>query len=140
MAKKAKKDYATSCDVPIAAMIDVVFLLLIYFILNAKEVVDEAWVAVNLPGPPDPRVKVDTPPQTVDIFVQSDAYYYQGNRKNLEEMERTIMGFTAMTEVTVNIKVSTKAKHSSLVLLLDRLNKHKLEKFNIHTLKPQLSQ
>jgi biopolymer transport protein ExbD len=139
MAKKAKKDFSASCEVPIAAMIDVVFLLLIYFILNAKEVVDEAWVAVNLPGPPVGPPPKD-PPQTVDIFVQSDAYFYQGNRKNLEEIERTIMGFSAMTEVTVNIKVSLKAKHSSLVLLLDRLNKHKLEKFNIHTLKPQLSQ
>lgn len=139
--KKPKKDRSEDAEVPISAMIDVVFLLLVYFIVTSKEVVDEAWVSVNLPGPPPPDIKMEPPP-TIDIFVQSDRYIYQGNDRSLDEMERTLMGLGAAMgqDVTINIKVSLKAKHQMLVLLLDRMNKHKLSKFNLHTLKSPLSQ
>ncbi|MCM8542738.1 MAG: biopolymer transporter ExbD [Lentisphaeraceae bacterium] len=140
--KKPKKDRSEEAEVPISAMIDVVFLLLIYFIVTSKEIVDEAWVSVNLPGPPPPDQPKIEPPPTIDIFVQSDRYIYQGNDRSLDEMERTLMGLGAAMgeDVTINIKVSLKAKHQMLVLLLDRMNKHKLSKFNLHTLKDPLSQ
>lgn len=142
MAKKEKKDRSEKAEVPIAAMIDVTFLLLIYFIVTSKEIVDEAWVSVNLPGPPPPEAVPDEPPPTIDIFVQSDRYIYQGNDKDLDDMEKTLMGLSsAMGEdVTINVKVSLKAKHETLVLLLDRMNKAKLQNFNLHSLKEPLSQ
>ena len=142
MAKRKKKDYSEESEVPIAAMIDVTFLLLIYFIVTSKEIVDEAWVSVNLPGPPPPDAHVDEPPPTIDVFVQSDRYVYQGNNKDLDDMERTLIGIgSAMGEdVVINVKVSLKAKHERLVLLLDRMNKAGLQKFNLHSLKEPLSQ
>ena len=143
MARKKKKIVEEEAEVPIAAMIDVVFLLLIYFIVTSKEVVDEAWVAVNLPGPPPPsEVEPPPPPPSVDIFVQSDKYYYQGAGKDLTAIEGTLKGiYAAMGEETIiNIKVSMYAKHEMLVLLLDRMNKAKLETFNLHSLKHALSQ
>ena len=141
MARKKRKDRSEEAEVPIAAMIDVTFLLLIYFIVTSKEIVDEAWVSVNLPGPPPPEMVEEEPPPSIDVFVQSDRYVYQGNNKNLEDMERTLLGIgSAMGEdVTINIKVSLKAKHEQLVLLLDRMNKAKLQNFNLHSLKEPLS-
>ncbi|MCM8532861.1 MAG: biopolymer transporter ExbD [Lentisphaeraceae bacterium] len=142
MAKKKKKDRSEEAEVPIAAMIDVTFLLLIYFIVTSKEIVDEAWVSVNLPGPPPPEKIEEEPPPSIDIFVQSDRYIYQGNDKDLDDMEKTLMGIgSAMGEdVTINVKVSLKAEHQKLVLLLDRMNKANLQNFNLHSLKEPLSQ
>ncbi|MCM8537131.1 MAG: biopolymer transporter ExbD [Lentisphaeraceae bacterium] len=142
MAKKKKKDRSEEAEVPIAAMIDVTFLLLIYFIVTSKEIVDEAWVSVNLPGPPPPEQIEEEPPPSIDIFVQSDRYIYQGNDKDLDDMEKTLMGIgSAMGEdVTINVKVSLKAHHEKLVLLLDRMNKANLQNFNLHSLKEPLSQ
>lgn len=142
MANKKKKDRSEESEVPIAAMIDVTFLLLIYFIVTSKEIVDEAWVSVNLPGPPPPDQIEQEPPPTIDVFVQSDRYVYQGNDKDLDDMERTLMGIgSAMGEdVTINVKVSLKAEHERLVLLLDRMNKAGLNNFNLHSLKEPLSQ
>lgn len=142
MAKKKKKDRSEEAEVPIAAMIDVTFLLLIYFIVTSKEIVDEAWVSVNLPGPPPPEKVEEEPPPSIDIFVQSDRYIYQGNDKDLDDMEKTLMGIgSAMGEdVTINVKVSLKAHHEKLVLLLDRMNKANLQNFNLHSLKEPLSQ
>ena len=141
MAKKKKKDRSEDCEVPIAAMIDVTFLLLIYFIVTAKEIVVEAWVSVNLPGPPPPEQVPEEPPPTIDIFVQSDRYVYQGNDKELTSIEQTLVGlFAAMgDEAIINVKISLEAKHENLVLLLDRMNKVGLKKFNLHSLKEQLS-
>jgi biopolymer transport protein ExbD len=139
MSRKQKKDRSEKCETPMAAMIDVVFLLLIYFIVTSKEIVDEAWVSVNLPGPP-PTEPVEPPP-TIDVFVLSEEYVYQGSRKDLDEMSSTLAGLgSAMgDDVTINVKVSTIARHKNLVLLLDRMNKAGLHKFNIHTLKEPLS-
>jgi biopolymer transport protein ExbD len=142
MAKKKKKDRSESCEVPIAAMIDVTFLLLIYFIVTSKEIVDEAFVSVNLPGPPPPNQVETDPPPTIDIFVQSDRYVYQGNDKDLDDIEKTLMGISQAMgdEVSINVKVSLKAEHQQLVLLLDRMNKAELKNFNLHSLKEPLSQ
>ena len=95
---------------------------------------------MNLPGPPLEQPK-DEPPPTIDVFVQSTEYYYQGSPKQLDEMEGILRGIQeAMgNEVTINVKVSEKALHHQLVRLLDRMNKVDLTNFNIHTLKPQLS-
>jgi biopolymer transport protein ExbD len=47
MAKRTHK----SAEMPISTLIDVVFLLLIYFIVTQKEIIPEAHLAVNLPAP-----------------------------------------------------------------------------------------
>jgi biopolymer transport protein ExbD len=141
MARKKRKDRSEDAEVPISAMIDVVFLLLVYFIVTSKEIIDEAWVSVNLPGPP-PETPEEDPPPTIDIFVQSDRYIYQGSNRDLGEMERILDGIGGAMgdDVTINVKVSIHAQHEKLVLLLDRMNKAGLANFNLHTLKPQLSQ
>lgn len=120
------------CEVPIAAMIDVVFLLLVYFIVTSTAVVDEAFVQVNTPGPGSPDVKNPT----LDIYVLDEHYELMGKRYNLAEMEQYLDNVSrVMDQPAVNIKVLKTAKHKKLVRLLDSLNKVKLTKFSLHTLK-----
>jgi len=140
MARKKKKRDEADADVPIAAMIDVVFLLLIYFIVTIKTTIDQAWVAVNLPGPPA-EPPPETPPPPIDIFVQSDSYIYMNGQKSLDDMEGTLRNIKAMNneDVMVNIKVSLKARHHKLVDLLDLLSKVGLKNFNLHSLKGPVS-
>ncbi|NCU27823.1 biopolymer transporter ExbD, partial [Candidatus Nomurabacteria bacterium] len=38
-------------EVPLSAMIDVVFLLLIYFIVSQKPIVEDTHLAIDLPAP-----------------------------------------------------------------------------------------
>ncbi len=124
-----------NCEVPIAAMIDVVFLLLVYFVVTSTEVVDEAYVQVNTPGPVIPPVPEDVPP-TLDIYVLDEHYEVMGRKYDLTEMNRYLGNISQiMDDPSVNIKVSQKTKHEKLVRLLDSLNKAKLSKFSLHTLK-----
>lgn len=130
------KDKSERCEVPVSAMIDVVFLLLVYFILTSTETIDEAFVQVNLPGPPDDPLKIKEPKNLIDIYVLEDTYQLMGKRYSLTEMDNYLVAAAdAFDDVTVNVKVSKAATHDKLVLLLDSLNKAKLSKFSLHTLR-----
>ena len=128
------KAKAERSEVPISAMIDVVFLLLIYFIVTSTEVVDEAFVKVNTPGEGD---TTDGPPQqTFDVYVLDEHYEIMGKKYNLTEIDHYLENIAeAVDDISVNIKVHKKAKHQKLVRLLDSLNKLKLTRFSLHTLK-----
>ena len=68
MGLRRKKDKKDAIDVPMSAVIDVVFLLLIYFILTYKEEIPEAHLQVNLPQPtPPPEEIKEEPPQILEI-------------------------------------------------------------------------
>ena len=121
-------------EVPIAAMIDVVFLLLVYFIMTSTQVVYEAYVQVNLPGPIEgPEVK---PKDSFNVFVFEEHYEVMGNKYSLSEMDNYLSKSAQFLKgVPVNIKISKQANHQKLVRLLDSLNKVEISKFNLHTLR-----
>ena len=125
-------------EVPISAMIDVVFLLLVYFIVTMKTTIDQAWVSVNLPGTSEPK---PNPPHSVDIFVQSGEYIVQNRVVSSAQLEDFLKSIKASNgdHVSLNLKVSLYAKHSRLVNLLDLLSKNDLENFNLHSLKEEVS-
>ena len=128
------KAKAERCEVPIAAMIDIVFLLLVYFIVTSTEVIDEAFVQVNLPGPV--TEPVSNPTDSMNIYVLEDHYEVMGQKYDLGEMDRYLGNISQiLTDISVNIKVSKKAEHKKLVRLLDLLNKVKVTKFSLNTLK-----
>ena len=141
MARKRRKRKEEKAEVPIASMIDVVFLLLVYFIVTMKPTLDQAWVAVNLPGPPDPNATPpdEIPPPPIDIYIQSGNYMYRNNALSLSQMESELKNIRAMnggdSDMAINIKVSLKARHSKLIDLLDLLSKVGLTNFNLHSLK-----
>lgn len=120
------------CEVPIAAMIDVVFLLLVYFIVTSTQVIDEAYVQVNLPG----KSNLEKTSETLDVYVFDSGYELMGRRYDYQEIEKYFTGLAqVLDDPSVNIKVSQKAEHHKLVRLLDLLNKVKVNKFSLHTLK-----
>ena len=133
-----KKVSSTEVSVPMAAMIDVVFLLLIYFIVTIKTTIDQAWVAVSLPGP---SIVNSEPKAQIDIDVQSGHYLYQNNKSDLAQLENVFRNIKDMNddELVINIRVSQQARHHKLVDLLDSLSKVGLENFNLHSLKDSLS-
>lgn len=49
--KKVKLENTVSASVPLSSMIDVVFLLLIYFIMTQKKVVNDVYLQTALPDP-----------------------------------------------------------------------------------------
>lgn len=128
-----RKKSADKLAVPMSSMIDVVFLLLIYFIVTQKEEISEAHLAVNLPAPGSSKPS-ETKPQLLEIEVYDGQYSLRGVSVSLATLETTLNNFRD-PELTVIIKVSINAKAQDLVHVLDLCQGAGLTKMNVVTLR-----
>jgi biopolymer transport protein ExbD len=128
---KRKKD--EDLAVPMSSMIDIVFLLLIYFIITQKDEISEAHLAVNLPSP-GRGTPPSTKPQLLEIEVHDNMYLMRGVALSLPTLEETLNKFRD-PELTVIIKVSVQAKARDLVAVLDLCQGAGLTKMNVVTLR-----
>ena len=93
--KKIKLENTVSASVPLSSMIDVVFLLLIYFIMTQKPVVEDIYLQLNLPSPnaaPTDSDKEPPPILRIDVFKLP--------QDNDDEIARLML--TAQTQIEVN--------------------------------------
>jgi biopolymer transport protein ExbD len=134
--RKKKKGESSKIDPPMAAMIDIVFLLLIYFIATFKENKVEAHLAINMPSPSKTRAE-DKPPTLFEVYILPDKYLLMGTREmTIDKLEEKLIALASFdAEQTVMIKMSPSAVEEQLVSLLDRCGKAGLTQLNVLTLK-----
>ncbi len=104
------------------AMIDIVFLLLVFFIVTLTATDIEAI----LKAPPARKSRIiDPPPQIViSICVGGDGYETNGQAMDLAEMESKLKSLTEFsTEYAVAISSTPDASHQRLVSVLDLCSK-----------------
>jgi biopolymer transport protein ExbD len=123
-------------SIPMSSMIDVTFLLLIYFVVTQREEIAEAHLAVNLPSVNRAQQKNDEKPNLLEIEVHTGQYYLKKNPMTLAELQDTLGRMTALdTEQTVIVKTSVLAQTRELVTVLDTCKGLGLTKLNVMTLK-----
>ena len=136
MARKKKKLAVTEASVPMESMIDVVFLLLIYFIVTQKPIVEETLLGVNLPSGAGSPTENPGQPFTIDVIKMGngDGKFYQvnGAPTPLQGMkDQLLMLAENDPDTTVIIKCGPNAKHSKLITVLDACAEAGLSKLNI---------
>jgi len=138
MARKRKKfSSGSEAEVPLSSMIDVVFLLLIYFIVTQKPIVEDTLLGVNLPAPGG--APKDKPVQlfTVDVMQlpgeDSDNVYHMNGRPLFFNDLRTTLIETAKIDpdITIIINCGPNPPHKKLIKLLDTCNQAGLTSLNI---------
>lgn len=139
MARKKKRNIKMKdAEVPLSAMIDVVFLLLIYFIVSQKPVVEDTHLAVDLPAPGASKKTNEKPPSLLKIDVaklanKSDEYYHVNDSpyhiKDLEVYLKDIAETDRDTTIIINCDPN--AKHKKLIKLLDMCAQFGLTKLNL---------
>jgi biopolymer transport protein ExbD len=133
MAEKQRR-VPEQADVPMSSMIDVVFLLLIYFIVTQKDEVSEAHLAVNLPSP-NVAQKKENPPRPIELTVLRGKVQLRGRTMTIKQIHDTLEPFAkADPELTVMIKTSMKAYNGDLVSVLDLCRSLGLTQLNVATL------
>ena len=118
-------------EMPMATMIDVVFLLLIYFIVTQKPIIEETLVHSNLPhGLPSETIGY---PLTIDVFKEKGDFYRVMNHswkpKALFEYLKTISANDPEQPIIINC--GSKAKHQKLIKLLDACAAADLTNLNV---------
>lgn len=83
--------------------------------------------------------KVSGSGPVIDIIINPDHYSYQGNKRSLDEMERTLAGLGAAmgSDVTIRIRVNPESIQKMVDLLVFRMLKHHLINFKIEEYKPE---
>jgi len=133
----AKSRASETLQVPMAPMIDVVFQLLIYFVLTFREETPEAHLAVNLPSPDTrPPATNQKPPQLLELTIFPGEVLIQGRSHNWESVRETLIYLGKIdNQQTVIIKTSTLARTEEVVRVLDLCSAAGLSKLNLVTLR-----
>lgn len=137
MAKR--KQQVEEAEVPLSSMIDVVFLLLIYFIVTQKPIIENTLLGVNLPSPnPGPPPKEKPQIFTVDVMKlrnpqKSPMYYHvNGSPWHIDDLREYLMQVAENDpEQTVIINCGPNAQHIKLIQLLDACAEAGLKQLNI---------
>jgi len=132
MARKRRKRKIEEASVPLSSMIDIVFLLLIYFIVTQKPIIEDTLLGVNLPAPGSS--KSDKPVQlfTIDVMrvkgTEGDnVYYLNGRPWYFNDLKETLIE-TAKTDPDITVIINCDPK---LIRLLDACNEAGLSKLNL---------
>jgi len=120
--------------VPLNTLIDVVFLLLVYFVITWSAPIPEAHLAVNLPSPGESTQ--EDPPPVLQIEVRPEKILVQGKAYSIDEIRPRLKNLAEMqSEQPVIVKVSGEIKTHRLVQVLDMCKGLGFETVNVMSLK-----
>ena len=118
----------------LAPMLDVIFLLLLYFVVTFHPVSTETQTAMKLPG-----INPTSPPRRpviVQLGVLPGQYLVHNQPSSLAKVAAYLASAAVSEpEATVSIKVSPEATERELVAILDLCQKTRLTNLNVMTYK-----
>ena len=136
MAKKEKKSKNTGEEVTLemTPMIDVVFQLLIFFVVTLKQEDILAKLMASRPAP-DPNAKPDQQPDLIDITVHKHGFIFKQRAVSLEGLDRQIERYSRMSKnATVIIRCTSDSKQRYLVQAMDICSKYKMKNLSIFSM------
>ena len=125
-----KNGYGDSkVELQIAPLIDVVFLLLIYFMVTAALIKKEGDISFILPAPSDPEVQIDIPVEAVieigaDSIVVLEGMRFSAKDRDLSDLTNHILGLkqiavSQQSKFFVNLLPDGDALHVRVVDVMD---------------------
>jgi biopolymer transport protein ExbD len=107
-------------DLPMTPMIDVVFQLLIYFLVTIHPVDVVANLDVFRPSPEAQKEKPDTPPKMIRITVFADAFLINDRPVDAQELDRLLSKLASIDKTqTILIMCTSLSPHERLITVLD---------------------
>lgn len=129
MSRKQRREHLVPELTP---LIDVVFLLLIFFMVSSVFKKEELALLLNLPktesGSSDAQSK-----KVVTIELSDDKIAYEGKEYSFESLVEEFVKLEKKT--LINLRVDGDVKYNRLVKVLDSLQKNKLENLSLITVK-----
>jgi biopolymer transport protein ExbD len=115
-------------------MIDVVFQLIIFFVVTLKQEDILSHLDVSRPAP-DPNQHEDQIKNLIQITVFRDGYVIQGKRVSLEKLDRHLMRLAEISRnPSIIIRCTSDSQHARLVQVLDICAKAGLTKLSVFSM------
>jgi len=135
--KGRKRIVLEEAEFPMSSMIDVVFLLLIYFLVVQKPIIESTLLKSDLPGGINTNKVEFKNILRIDVVKQNktdgyDYYYMNGRWWKDKVLFAQLEKISEMnSEATVIINCGPNAKHKKLITLLDACANAELTNLNI---------
>ncbi len=114
-----KKKAKVSAEFSMSSLTDIIFLLLIFFMLTSSMVVPNA-LNLKLPGKSSKNIKVNSTPPTIEI--RSDGTFrLNGSRANKSQLVKAVRAEKNKnkSKATIKIKPSPDAANQHVVYVMD---------------------
>jgi len=141
MAMKKKKKKGDAPKLELTPMIDVVFQLLIFFVVTLTEEDINAHLDVFRPAPEQTRPPDEKVEDLVTILVYNqrtlggEGYSLEGRKVRLAELDRTLSRLASVsTSVSIVIKCTNDSPHQNLVKVLDICAKSGLKNLSVFSM------
>ena len=116
-------------------MIDVVFELIIFFVVTIKQEDLFSKLNANRPAPNPNRPNEKVVDEQIVIEVGANGLIYNGRPVSVKELDRNIkMAASVSKKTTVLLQCSLDSPHKFLVDALDVCNKHGLQNLSIFSM------
>ncbi len=132
MARQRKRVDLPAADLPMTPMIDVVFQLLIYFLVTIKPMDVIANLDVFRPSPDSKQEKPDTPPKMIRIVVYQDGFTINDRPVDVAELDRLLGRLASIDKSqTILIMCTAVSPHEKLIQALDLCTKSGLVNLSV---------
>ena len=119
--KRARQELNTD----ITPLIDVVFLLLIFFMVATVFKTDELALLLNLPKVEKGLAQSTTPPQNKTIELSPDQLVFGGKKIQMDELEEHIK-VIADKNASIEMRIDKEVKYDRVMMVLSKLKKYEL--------------
>ena len=132
MARKRKRPESPAAELEMTPMIDVVFQLLIYFIVTTKPIDVITNLDVFRPAPDQSQPQTDKPPNLVRVGVYQDGYTVNDVPATLDVLDTALAKVASIDAgQTIMITVSAVSMHGDLVKALKKNKKNGLKSLSV---------
>ena len=129
MARKSRREHLVPELTP---LIDVVFLLLIFFMVSSVFKKEELALLLNLPKTEEGKTQ-QTQKEVVTIEIDEKNIAYEGKELSIDDLKNEVSSLAKKT--LINLRVDGTVRYERLVDILDLLQKNKLENLSLITVK-----
>ena len=127
-----KKRTREGANPDITPLIDVVFLLLIFFMVSTVFKKDEFALLLNLPTVTEGESANDKKVKNIIIELSKDQVAFNGKKTGFEALPNELKTLQDKT-TSIELRIDKKVEYERVVTLLDMLKKYKLNNLNLIT-------
>lgn len=126
----ARRNRRESLAMDLTPLIDMVFLLLVFFLVTSTFKKDELALLLKLPTV-EQGTGTEKKIENLTIELSSDEIAVNGKKSSIEELPTTFQ--KTNKEILINLRVDGDVKYTRLVKVLDLLQANKLENISLIT-------
>lgn len=126
---KKRSREATAPD--ITPLIDVVFLLLIFFMVSTVFKKDELALLLNLPKT-EKGESVEKNDKSIYIELSKNEVAYNGKKLSFDSMEESLKSISKKT-IPIDLRIDKDVKYDRVVMLIGKLKKYELTNVSLIT-------